>query len=292
LPELQHNDYELLKAIILKIVRKEDPKTIKELIYLAKKETNLSENDLFIIIQDLQEEKQLRFRGIMFPESLVEYLFSSSASWYWLIFILSTFSVYLFFSISQDITPQNYLRGFIGLIFVLYLPGYALMKTLYPVNVPYKTGSLILDSIERFALNLGLSLALAPLAGTILYYLPCGLTLFSVTFILFILILLFSSLGIVREYKERKSLFLGKIVAVDRYEFIGNTLKFFEIQGFLKKRQVVKEFSIKDITNIDSKDRELSITFGGITNIFLMPTAESSINLCDKIRGMTLDQKS
>jgi hypothetical protein len=289
LPELESKDNEPLKGTILNIIKENNPKTTKELIYLVHKETNISEYQIFNTIQDLQEEKKLKFYGIIFPERPVEYLFSSRSSWYWLIFFLSTFSVYLFFSFPQNLEPQIYVRGILGLIFVLYLPGYALMKTLYPVSVPYKTSSVILDSIERIALSLCLSLAIAPLAGTILYCTPWGLNLFSITIILLVLTLLLSSLGVVREYKERKSLFLGKIVTVDRYEFIGNTIMFYEIQGFLKKRQVVKEFSVNYITNIDSKDRELSITSGGITNIFLMPNAESSINVCDKIRGMIFD---
>ncbi|MCK4222104.1 MAG: DUF1616 domain-containing protein, partial [Dehalococcoidia bacterium] len=55
------------------------------------------------------------------------------------------------------------LRIVLGLPFLLFSPGYALIAALFP-----KKGSL--DGIERIALSFGLSIAVVPLIGLILNY--------------------------------------------------------------------------------------------------------------------------
>lgn len=64
-------------------------------------------------------------------------------------------------------------RIVLGLFFVLFLPGYALIATLFP-------GSKDIDWIERVALSLGLSIAVVPLLGLVLNYTPWGIRLESI----------------------------------------------------------------------------------------------------------------
>ena len=59
------------------------------------------------------------------------------------------------------------LRIILGLPFVLFLPGYALMAALFPRQDD-------VDAIERIALSLGLSIAVVPLIGLALNYSPWG----------------------------------------------------------------------------------------------------------------------
>jgi uncharacterized membrane protein len=68
----------------------------------------------------------------------------------------------------------------------------------------------MLDAIERIALSLGLSMAVVPVVGFALYYLPSGLELFPLSESILVLTLFLSTLAIWREYKARKSLFLRK----------------------------------------------------------------------------------
>jgi len=65
-----------------------------------------------------------------------------------------------------------YLRYAFGSVLVLFLPGYALIEPLYPKRE--------LDELTRFALSIGLSLALVPLAGLFLNYTPFGIRLVPV----------------------------------------------------------------------------------------------------------------
>ena len=63
---------------------------------------------------------------------------------------------------------ETMLRNAIGLPFVLFLPGYALIAALFPAKSD-------LDGIERVALSFGLSIAVVPLIGLGLNYTPWGI---------------------------------------------------------------------------------------------------------------------
>jgi uncharacterized membrane protein len=68
-------------------------------------------------------------------------------------------------------------RIILGLPLVLFLPGYALIATLFP-----RKGDL--DGIERVALSFGLSIAITPLLGLALNYTPFGIRLTPVLTVL------------------------------------------------------------------------------------------------------------
>ncbi|NAZ27681.1 MAG: DUF1616 domain-containing protein [Thermogladius sp.] len=89
----------------------------------------------------------------------------------------------------QCLTP---LRYFFGSIFVLFLPGYTLVRALYPRRE--------LSPIEELALSIGLSLAVVPLVGLVLNYTPFGIRLTPVLASLSILVALQSLIGLYREY--------------------------------------------------------------------------------------------
>lgn len=67
------------------------------------------------------------------------------------------------------LTPLSalFLRVPIGLLMVLFVPGYVLIAALFPKRED-------LDGIERIALSFGLSIAVVPLIGLGLNYTPWG----------------------------------------------------------------------------------------------------------------------
>jgi uncharacterized membrane protein len=83
-----------------------------------------------------------------------------------------------------NFVPSSVVRIIIGLPFVLFFPGYALILALFP----RKEG---LSGIERVALSFGLSIAVVPLIGLILNYTPWGIRLepilYSITFFIFVM---------------------------------------------------------------------------------------------------------
>lgn len=94
------------------------------------------------------------------------------------------------------------MRIIFGAIFILYLPGYALIKALFPLKIPNESSEENIDIIERIALNVGASLILVPIVGLLLNYTPWGMRLFPVVLCLFIFSLIFASIALFREYQN------------------------------------------------------------------------------------------
>jgi uncharacterized membrane protein len=72
---------------------------------------------------------------------------------------------------------ESPIRIILGLPLVLFLPGYALIATLFPRKDD-------LDGIERVALSFGLSIAITPLLGLALNYTPFGIRLTPILIVL------------------------------------------------------------------------------------------------------------
>jgi len=80
----------------------------------------------------------------------------------------------------------------LGLVFVLFLPGYVLVAALYPRRDD-------LDLVERLALSLGLSIAVVPLIGLGLNYSPWGIRLNPILAFLTLFIVLAASVAMYRR---------------------------------------------------------------------------------------------
>jgi hypothetical protein len=286
-------DNQKIKSLILKIIDEQKPESIRQLVTFATRESEFSEEILLLVIQELEDQKKLQFNELFFPESLAEYVFSVRAIWYWIILFLSILTVFFVFALPENLVPQIYARNVLGAIFVLYLPGFALIKILYPVSVPLKTSYNTLDTIERIGLNLGLSLVVTPIIGLILYYTPWGINLTLITFSLLIVTILLATSGILREYQAKKELFLRRVRVVTGYAIKDNAIVFFNERGLMRKRCIiVQEILVSGITSIDSRDCELSVFSNGGTNIFLMRNAESASVLRDSVRGMIVGKSN
>jgi hypothetical protein len=103
--------------------------------------------------------------------TLPSYAFSPISLWFWAALAALMASAALIFVTSGVVL---YLRYAFGSALVLFLPGYSLIEALYPKRE--------LDELTRFALSMGLSLALVPLAGLVLNYTPFGIRLLPVAF--------------------------------------------------------------------------------------------------------------
>jgi uncharacterized membrane protein len=202
---------EAIHEIILSVIKKKRPETIESLIEFITSDYPISDDDILRNIQELEDEKKVEFYGKIFPVKLKEYLFSLKSLWYWGIIVLVILANFLIFLAPSDNSILLLVRNFVGLAIVFYLPGYSIIKVLYPVSVPFKTQSNMLDAIERIALSLGLSLAVVPVVGFALYYLPFGLDLFPLSESLFSLTLVLSTLAIMREYKARRAMYLRRV---------------------------------------------------------------------------------
>jgi uncharacterized membrane protein len=80
---------------------------------------------------------------------------------------------------------ESLVRPVIGLIFMLFFPGYTLTSALFPKKKD-------LDGIERVTLSVGLSIAVVCLVALILNYTPFGITLYPILVSMFFFTFLMS----------------------------------------------------------------------------------------------------
>jgi uncharacterized membrane protein len=109
-----------------------------------------------------------------------------------ILYAVNILTVILFALIA--LLPSNVLRIIIGLPVVLFFPGYTLIAALFP-----RKGSL--SGIERLALSFGLSIAVVPLIGLVLNYLPWGIRLYPILISLFVFVFVMS---VIAWYRGRK----------------------------------------------------------------------------------------
>jgi hypothetical protein len=126
------------------------------------------------------------------PSGFAGFLFSFYAFRFWVVLAFIGVVGFSIFWMPQ-VYPLYYLRMGVGLVFVLYIPGYVLIEALYS-----KAGEL--ERLERFGLSIGLSLALVPLVGLALNYTPWGIRLEPVFASLIVLTVLLGLLSVYRKY--------------------------------------------------------------------------------------------
>ena len=178
---------------IIEIVKEKDPETVEQLINLVQSKHAMPREKILDAIIKLQNQGKISLKP---PKTrpdltLTKYLVSPKAYWYWAVIALSIATTILVFTIPENAYPIAYARYILGAIFVLWLPGYALIKALFPTKE--------IDQIERVALSIGMSLALVPITGLLLNYTPWGIRLTPVTLSLLALTVTLATAALIRE---------------------------------------------------------------------------------------------
>jgi len=207
----QNQTKDEVKKRILETIGTAKPATTKQLVALIQEQTALPKEKIANILLEMENENSLQFvkQGLQeqpTPQSTKEYLFSEKATWYWTVIILAIATSVAVFAIPEDSYPIVYLRIVLASVFALFLPGFTLIKVLFPTKVPIQLNSENMDSIERIALGLGTSLALTPLIALVLNYTPWGIRLIPLTLSLLIFTLVFASVAVFRELQAKVTL--------------------------------------------------------------------------------------
>jgi uncharacterized membrane protein len=164
-----------------------------------------SVEEVVAAVMKLQAESKIRLENPSLPApSLTSYMRSPQALWYWATVAISILTMAFAFLINENLYPWSYIRNVLGLIFVLWLPGYTFIKALFPVNAPKTETSTSLRFVERIALSIIMSIALGALIGLFLNFTPWGINLTTIVFSLLAFSLVFSTVALVREYNFAK----------------------------------------------------------------------------------------
>ncbi len=135
------------------------------------------------------------------PYSTVKKNAYSQTTWYWITISTAILTALIIFIAPNVVFIAWPIRPLLGIMFVLFLPGYALTKALFLSKHPSKVFGENLDLANRAALSVGMSLALTSLGVLALNYTPFGISAASVVLTLLALTIVLATAGLVRELK-------------------------------------------------------------------------------------------
>jgi len=190
----------MIEQRILELVKRENPESVEQLLKLTKERLSLTDEEaLKHIMQLINNEKiKLKEHSQQTPQSLKTYIRSTEAYWFWTTTSLAIATAITVFTVPEDAYPIVYIRYVLGSIFVLWLPGFTLIKALFPSKKE-------MDTIERAALSIGLSLAIVPIVGLLLNYTSWGIRLTPITLSLLALTITFATTALIREHQTKRS---------------------------------------------------------------------------------------
>jgi len=185
-----------LRLFIMQRIMAENPRTVRDLFRIIKvRRPRISEEEFINTIRELRESGTLTLEPpALQVNSYPAYLkLQDENAWLYLVALL-TLSTFLAIYVMPSTYPLIIFRWIIGSMFVLFLPGYVTIQALFPEGKE-------LDSIERLALTIGLSLAITPLIGLLLNYTPWGIRLDPIVAALSMFTLGIGMAGSFRKYR-------------------------------------------------------------------------------------------
>ena len=179
---------------ILEIVKRINPETVDQLIQYLEQELKIPKKKALEHVIRLNNAGKINLSTppAGHATDLNGYLRSSQALWFWCVMTLALSTLISVFLIPENAYPQVYIRYILGSIFVTFLPGYSLIKVLFPTKE--------INNIERTTLSIGASITLVPLTGLILNYTPWGIRIIPITLSLLLLTTILAISGLFREY--------------------------------------------------------------------------------------------
>jgi uncharacterized membrane protein len=187
---------------ILFLLKDSKPQSVRELSDMLQQKYNLTENEILVLILKLQAEGLMDLKNLKVENNFREYLVGTETIWYWITIGMGVFATFLFFTVSETLYPMIYLRNFTGLFLVLFLPGYILIRLLFPIMATTRHRKI--ETIQRVALSLGISAVLVTIISLLVYYSPWGLDLSVIIFSILILTSVLATASLLREYRIKK----------------------------------------------------------------------------------------
>lgn len=178
-------------------LKKSGPTTAKQL-YLALRLTfpYLTEDNYADLLEQLRTRGQIDTYDDPQVTSLQGYLTRWERSlWFYASIIASVSAAVAAYAIPSN-SPVVILRWALGMLFVLFLPGYVALEALFPAAD--------LNAFDRFALGVGLSLVLDMFSGLALNYTPWGIRLIPILLLLSAVTICLSTFALVRQFETSR----------------------------------------------------------------------------------------
>jgi hypothetical protein len=180
-----------IEQFILNALKKEKSSTIEHLAQIVCYEFSISKEEAIAYIVNLNDRERLTLKEDQVSSVNLGSLFSAGMLWYWSTVTLAIVTCITVFTIPENEYPFTFVRQLLGSIFVLFLPGFCLIKALYPQKE--------MELVERGALSVIASLTILPIVSFLLNCTSWGITITPLTIILLVLTLVFASVAFLRE---------------------------------------------------------------------------------------------
>lgn len=157
-----------LGKVVIDTAKTLDQPTVSSLVDALVKQKGLKEKDATRAVYVEYKKGTLNLADVHPPTNLASYFYNLENAWFWAVTALVAATVIVVFMVNSS--ALLYVRYVLGGIFVLFIPGFLLISALYARSEE-------MDTLERVALSIGLSLAVVPLIGLALNYTPWGIRL-------------------------------------------------------------------------------------------------------------------
>lgn len=164
---------ELLQQRILDAVATHKRYKVKDLVTELQQtfDRSLSLEEIQDAMKKLEREKRIILLEPVTKEDFLHYIIRSYDSlFFWLRIAATCFALTVIFFL-PNVEPWSYIRILIAVVFVLFLPGNALVQLLFAHRN--------MEQTEQMVLSVGLSIAIVSIIGLVLKYTPLGLTVQS-----------------------------------------------------------------------------------------------------------------
>jgi DNA-binding Lrp family transcriptional regulator len=191
---------------ILKVINEKKPQSVRQLTEVVKETSDFEKEEILESVLKMQIEGILKLEDVA-PQprtSVTRLKIGKILFSYWMTIAIGMLAAVVIFTIPEDFYPWIYARNILGVIFVVFLPGYSVIKALFPVNMPIKTSTENLEALERFALSFSMSIALVAIVGLLLNISPWGMQLDVMVLSLLAVTLIFATVAVVREIQVSK----------------------------------------------------------------------------------------
>lgn len=192
--KMNENHMTKIDEVLITIVAEKKPTSLDTLVQLAKmKMPSLTEVQIIENFSKLEKKGILKLEKKSQPsQSLLDYLKGGESVWYWVTIFVATLTMIITFIDSGNSYFLSCLRLIFGVIFILFLPGFVFIKLFFSENKS--------NFIMQLVLSIGLSLAIVPTLGLMLYYFQNSLPDDVITLNIFLFVVIFGSVAVLLRY--------------------------------------------------------------------------------------------
>jgi hypothetical protein len=193
-------DKRRLEERIIGLLHERHSMNVKDMVEVLQGiDKSLAIADIYDAVEVLKQENLViaRYRPLLNQYSFYTYITRNYASLpFWSVVAITALLLVSFY-LSPSSGPWSMIRFIAGGTFILIIPGFSILQLLLPAKD--------ISNLERFALSMGLSLALVPLIGLLFAYTPLGIRLYPVVIFLSLLSNSLSAIGTYRKFRISKN---------------------------------------------------------------------------------------